>query len=156
MSGFTIVNVDAAHTLGLELEAKTWLTEDFELQGSIGLLRSKIDKYASSPDNKGNHLSSAPEANLGLGFTQYVGDRWSFGADVTYVSEYYSNLSNARRDMAGDYVVSNARFQYETGDITIDGFIKNLTDEDVLYYRADSLAAVGQDRSVGISITYRM
>ncbi len=156
LSGFTIVNVDAAHTLGLELEAKTWLTEDFELQGSIGLLRSKIDKYASSPDNKGNHLSSAPEANLGLGFTQYIGDRWSFGADVTYVSEYYSNLSNARHDMAGDYVVSNARFQYETGDITIDGFIKNLTDEDVLYYRADSLAAVGQDRSVGISITYRM
>ncbi len=156
LSGFSIVNVNAAHTYGFELEATTWITDNLELQGSIGLLRSEIDEYDSSVSFEGNDLSGAPETNVGLGFTQYIGDKWSFGADVTYVGEYYSDLGNTDDNTAGDYFVTNARFQYTTGNLTIDGFIKNLTDENVLYYRADSLAAVGQDRSIGISATYRM
>jgi outer membrane receptor protein involved in Fe transport len=156
LSGFSVVNVDAAHTIGFELEASTWISKNLELQGSIGLLRSEIDEYASNTTDKGNQLSGAPETNLGLGFTQYIGNKWSFGADITYVGEYYSDLSNTTNDMAGDYLITNARFEYVTGDLTINGFIKNLTDENILYYRADSLAAVGQDRSVGISATYRM
>jgi outer membrane receptor protein involved in Fe transport len=156
LSGFSVVNVDSAHTIGLELEASTWLSDTFELQGSIGLLRSEIDEYTSKTSDNGNQLSGAPETNLGLGFTQYIGNKWSFGADMNYVGEYYSDLSNTNSDMAGDYLITNTRIQYVTGDLTINGFIKNLADENVLYYRADSLAAVGQDRSVGISATYRM
>lgn len=156
LSGFSLVNVDSAHTIGFELEASTWLSDNLELQGSIGFLRSEIDEYTSNTANKGNQLSGAPETNLGLGFTQHIGNKWSFGADITYVGEYYSDLNNTNNDMAGDYLLTNARFQYVNGDLTINGFIKNLTDENILYYRADSLAAVGQDLSVGISATYRM
>lgn len=156
LSGFTIVNVDAAHTIGFELEANTWLTDNLEIQGSVGLLRSEIDKYNSLSNYKGNQLSGAPENNFGLGFTHYIGNNLSFGADVTYVGKYYSNLSNTNNDMAGDYFIANTRLQYVTGDLTFNGFVKNLTGEKLLYYRTDSLAAVGQDRTVGISLTYRM
>lgn len=156
LSGFTIVNVDAAHTIGFELEANTWLTDSLEIQGSVGLLRSEIDKYNSLSNYKGNQLSGAPETNFGFGFTHYIENNLSFGADVTYVGEYYSNLSNTNNNMAGDYFIANTRLQYVIGDLTFNGFVKNLTGEKLLYYRTDSLAAVGQDRTVGISLTYRM
>lgn len=153
LSGFTIVNVDAAHTMGAEVEVITWATNNLELRGSVGLLRSKIDKNST---NKGNKLSSAPETNLGFGFTQYIGDAWSFGADITYVGEYYSDLANSDTTKVGDYLITDARAQYTVGDLTISGYIKNLTDEDAVYFRADSLASVAQTRTVGISALYRM
>ena len=151
--GFTVVNVDEAHILGMELEAATWVTDSLELRGSVGLLGSKIDKNTS---NEGNKLSSAPKSNLGLGFTQYIGDAWSFGADITYVDEYYSDLGNTNNATVGGYVITDARAQYTMGNFTINGYIKNLTDEDAVYYRSGVLASVGQTRTIGISALYRL
>lgn len=153
LSGFTIVNVDAAHTMGAEIEVTTWATDNLELRGSIGLLQSKIDKNST---NEGNQLSSAPKTNLAFGFTQYIGDAWSFGADITYVGKYYSDLANSDNTIVGDYLITDAHAQYTVGDLTISGYIKNLTDEDAVYFRADSLASVAQTRTVGISALYRM
>ncbi|MEL0622847.1 TonB-dependent receptor [Marinomonas arenicola] len=152
-SSFTIVNVDAAHTYGLELEGTTWATDNLELRASVGLLRSEIDQDDAY---KGNELSSTPNTNLAIGFTQYLGDQWSFGADATHISEYYSDLDNSTDSIAGDYIITDARAQYTQGNLTINGFIKNLTNEDAVYYRAGVLAAVNQTRTFGISATYRM
>jgi len=46
---------------------------------------------------------------------------------------------------------------YEIGNLLISGYIKNLTDEDIIYViNGGSRAAVGQSRTVGLSATYRM
>ncbi|SHE44021.1 Outer membrane receptor proteins, mostly Fe transport [Marinomonas polaris DSM 16579] len=151
-----INNIDAAHTYGLEVEATAWATDDLQVRGSIGLLRSEIDNYESS---KGNDLPSAPETNLSLGFTQYIGENWSFGADATYVGEYYSDLDNTKDYKAGDYVRTDARIQYVNGSLTIDGYVKNLTDETIIYEingGRSVRASVGQTRTIGLSATYRM
>lgn len=152
-SGLNIVNVDKAHTKGIEVEGKTWLTDNLEIRGSIGLLDSEVDKYTSY---EGNELSSSPQSNIQLGFTQYVGDAWSFGADVTYVSEYYSDLDNSTSSAVGDGTLADVRLQYMIGDVTINGYVKNITDEKVVYYRTGTLATVGQSRTIGISALYRM
>lgn len=156
LSGFTIVNVEEAYTYGLELEASTWANDTLELHGSVGLLRSEIERYEAATTSQGNDLSSAPESNLRLGFTQLIGDAWSFGADITYVGEYYSDLSNSADNKVGNYTVTDANVQYTNGALTINGYVKNLTDEESTYYRADSLAAVGQSRTIGLNATYRM
>lgn len=148
-----INNIDAAHTYGLEIEALTWATDNLELRGSLGLLRSEIDHYETS---EGNDLPSAPETNISTGFTQYLGDHWSFGGDVTYVSEYYSDLDNNSDYKAGDYIRTDARLQYVNGNLTVDGYVKNLTDEDIIYQINRGRASVGQSRTVGLSATYRM
>ncbi|WP_369921021.1 TonB-dependent receptor [Marinomonas polaris] len=151
-----INNIDAAHTYGLEIEALAWATDDLQVRGSIGLLRSEIDNYETS---KGNDLPSAPETNLSLGFTQYIGENWSFGGDVTYVGEYYSDLDNTEDYKAGDYVRTDARIQYVNGSLTIDGYVKNLTDETIIYEingGRSVRASVGQTRTIGLSATYRM
>lgn len=152
-SGINVVNVDKAHTKGLEVEGTKWLTDNLEIRGSIGLLDSKVDKYTSY---EGNELSSSPQSNLQLGFTQYVGDALSFGADVTYVSEYYSSLDNSTSSAVGDGTLADVRLQYIIGDFTINGYVKNITDEKVVYYRTGTLATVGQSRTIGISALYQM
>ncbi|OOV87992.1 TonB-dependent receptor [Oceanospirillum linum] len=151
-----INNIDSAHTYGLEVEAATWATDDLQLRGSIGLLRSEINNDETS---KGNELPSAPEINLSLGFTQYIGEYWSFGADTTYVGEYYSDLDNTEDYKAGDYVRADARIQYVNGSLTIDGYVKNLTDENIIYQingGSSVRASVGQTRTMGLSATYHM
>jgi outer membrane receptor protein involved in Fe transport len=150
-----IDNVDSAHTYGIEVEALAWATENLEVRGSVGLLRSKVDNYTSY---EGNELPSAPKANLGLGFTRYIGDNWSFGADATYVGEYYSDLDNTEDYKAGDYTILDANMDYEIGNLLISGYIKNLTDEDIVYVTngSGSRAAVGQTRTIGLSATYKI
>ncbi|ODC05087.1 TonB-dependent receptor [Terasakiispira papahanaumokuakeensis] len=152
-TGFAVGNVKSAHTFGLEVEAASWLTSNIELKGSIGLLQSEIDQDSQY---KGNELSSAPKTNLGLGFSHYIDHHWSYGLDAHYVGSYYSDLSNSRASKVGDHTITNARLQYKWNDITVNGYIKNLTNEDAVYFRSGSLATVGQTRTLGISLLYRM
>lgn len=151
-----LVNVDEATTYGIEIEATTWATEDLELWGSIGLLRSEVDKYNTTSSYEGNELSSAPETNAAIGFTQLIGDDWSVGADITYVGTFYTDLANSSDKVAGNHTITNVNAQYTIGDLTINSYIKNLTNEDAVYYIDGSLAAVGQTQTVGISALYRM
>ena len=157
-TSYTLENVESVQTYGAELEITALATDDLELRGSIGTLQNKIS--ATSDDTSewdGNKLTYAPELNLGLGFTQYIGDNLSFGADATYVSEYYSDLDNTEDYKSGDYIITDARIQYTVGDLTIDGYITNLTNEDVVYLiNRGTRASVGQSRTVGLSATYRM
>ncbi|KJZ13859.1 TonB-dependent receptor [Marinomonas sp. S3726] len=155
-SGFGLVNVDEATTYGAEIEATKWASENLELWGSLGLLRSNIDKYDATTSSEGNDLSSAPETNAALGFTQYIGDDWSFGADINYVGTYHSDLANSDSVKAGNYTISNAQAQYVMGELTINAYIKNITNEDAVYYRESSVAAAAQSRTVGLSAVYRM
>lgn len=153
---FAILNVDSAHTYGVEVEGTTWATQNLELKGSIGLLQSEVDKDSTTSTNEGNQLPNAPESNLRIGFTQFIGSSWSVGADVTYVGEYYSDLANSDTTTAGDVTITDVRTQYVMGDLTINGYVKNLTDEDAVYYRTGSLATAAQTRTIGLSALYRM
>ena len=154
ISDYKITNVTEAHTMGLEVELAHWLTDSLEIRPSIGLLKTKIDNDDSFG---GNELSNAPDLNASLALTQYIGENLILGADVTYVSEYYSDLDNTEDYKAGDYAIVGANVDYAIGDLLISGYISNLTDEDVVYLiNGGYRASVGQSRTVGLNLTYRM
>ncbi len=153
LTGLMIENVKQAHIYGFELEGTTPLTDSLDLFGSIGLLQSEVDE---SDSYEGNNLSSAPDSNLAIGLNQYIGENWLVGADITYVGGYYSDLDNSSDNKVGDVAISNARIQYTNGDFTVNGYVKNLTNEDAVYYRAGSLASAGQTRTFGLNVIYRM
>ena len=149
-----ISNVDKAHTVGIELEATQWLSEDLEIRQSIGFMKSEIDE---NTNYQGNDLPNAPEWNASVGFTKYIGNSLTLGADVTYVGGYYSDLDNTADYKAGNHTLLDTNVDYEIGNLLISGYIKNLTDEDIIYViNGGSRAAVGQSRTVGLSATYRM
>lgn len=153
-------NIEESRTYGVELAGSVWATTSTQLRASAGYLETEIvkDDIAES----GAELPNAPSTNLSAGFTQYIGQNFSVGADVTYVGKYYSDLDNREEYTAGDYVTADARIQYTIGDFTLDGYVTNLTDEDVIYQyqigRTDvqTKAAVGQTRTFGLNATYRM
>jgi len=155
-SGLDIKNVDEATTYGFEVEATTWANEDLELWASLGLLKSEIDKYTVTPANVGNNVSDTPETNASIGLTQYVNDDWSVSADTNYVGTYYSDLANSDSSKVGNYLITNAQVQYKFSDLTINAYVKNITNEDAVYFREGQVAAVGQSRTVGLSAVYRM
>ncbi|MDN2662339.1 TonB-dependent receptor [Psychromonas sp. 14N.309.X.WAT.B.A12] len=154
ISDYKITNVDESHTMGLEVELAHWLTDSLEVRPAIGLLKTKVDNDDSFG---GNELSNAPDFNASLALTQYVGENLTLGADVTYVSEYYSDLDNTDDYKAGEYAIVGANVDYTIGDLLISGYITNLTDEDVVYLiNGGYRASVGQSRTVGLNLTYRM
>jgi len=153
-----VQNIDESRTYGIELAGSVWATVSTQLRASAGYLETEIVKDDSA--QSGLELPNAPSTNLSAGFTQYIGQNFSVGADVTYVGKYYSDLANDEDYTAGDYVTADARVQYTIGDFTLDGYVTNLTDEDVVYqYQtggADVKASVGQTRTFGLNATYRM
>jgi len=154
ISDYKIVNVGEAHTMGLEVELSQRLTNSLEVRSSIGLLASKVDQ---DDDFQNNELSNAPELNASLGFTQYLGENLTFGVDATYVSEYYSDLDNTNDYKAGNYVIFDTSVDYTIGDLLISGYITNLTDEDAVYLiNGGYRASVGQSRTVGLNLTYKI
>jgi len=154
ISDYKITNVAEAHTMGLEVELAHWLTDSLEVRPSIGLLKTKVD---NDDTFGGNELSNAPDLNASLALTQYIGENLTLGADVTYVSEYYSDLDNTKDYKAGEYAIVGANVDYAIGDLLISGYITNLTDEDVVYLiNGGYRASVGQSRTVGLNLTYRM
>ena len=154
ISDYKIVNVGEAHTMGLEVELSQRLTNSLEVRSSIGLLASKVDQ---DDDFQNNELSNAPELNASLGFTQYLGENLTFGVDATYVSEYYSDLDNTNDYKAGNYVILDTSVDYTIGDLLISGYITNLTDEDAVYLiNGGYRASVGQSRTVGLNLTYKI
>ncbi|WP_181817780.1 TonB-dependent receptor [Psychromonas sp. B3M02] len=154
ISDYKITNVDESHTMGLEVELSHWLTDSLEVRPAIGLLKTEVD---SDDSFAGNELSNAPDFNASLALTQYVGENLTLGADVTYVSEYYSDLDNTEDYKAGEYAIIGTSVDYTIGDLLISGYITNLTDEDVVYLiNGGYRASVGQSRTVGLNLTYRM
>lgn len=154
-----VENIDESRTYGIELAGSIWATTSTQLRASAGYLETEIVK--DSEAESGLELPNAPSTNLSAGFTQYIGQNFSFGADVTYVGKYYSDLDNTEDYTAGDYFTADARLQYTIGDFTLDGYVTNLTDEDVIYqYQVSSgtatKASVGQTRTFGLNATYRM
>ncbi len=153
-------NIDESRTYGIELAGSIWATSSTQLRASAGYLETEIVKDDAA--QSGSELPNAPSTNLSAGFTQYIGQNFSFGADVTYVGKYYSDLDNTEEYTAGDYVTADARVQYTIGDFTLDGYVTNLTDEDVVYQyqigksTATTKASVGQTRTFGLNATYRM
>lgn len=152
-------NIDESRTYGIELAGDLWVTRNTQLRASAGFLETEIVKDGAA--ESGLELPNAPTTNLSAGFTQYIGQDFSFGADVTYVGKYYSDLDNTEEFTAGDYITANARLQYMIGDFTLDGYVTNVTDEDVIYqYQvsggAASKASVGQTRTFGLNVTYSM
>lgn len=154
-SNSIITNVDSSHTYGIELEGTFWATNSLELRGGAGLMNSKIDNNNAGD---GDELPYAPHTNASLGFTQYIGENLSFGADAKYVGEYYSDLDNDSDYKAGDYVTADARLSYTWGDLTINSYIKNIANADIVLLRSSSpvRASVGQTRTYGVNLTYKM
>jgi outer membrane receptor protein involved in Fe transport len=157
-----IVNMDDAQTYGLEMEMSAMITDDFQLNAGLGLLKTEIkDAGANYADATGNELNSAPEITANISGKYWLTEVLNFGVSVNYVDEYYGDFANTDERKAGGYVLTRLNVNYETENWLIAAFVNNALGEEELVNNEPAgrsypkgYSAIVDPRNIGASVTY--
>jgi iron complex outermembrane receptor protein len=150
-------NFTSAYSYGVELEAIYQATEQLRVNTALGLLKTKIsDAEAGFTELEGNEFGYAPDVTAHLGAEYQISDQWSVSGDIHHVSGYYSDASNSEETKLDGYTILSANSQYWiTPDLKLGAYVKNLTNEQVIYrITSQGQANVGAPRTLGVSLDY--
>ncbi|MGL1957339.1 MAG: TonB-dependent receptor [Colwellia sp.] len=161
-SSRSIVNMDDAQTYGVEFEMSAMLTDNFQVNAGLGLLKTEIkDAGENYADATGNELNSAPEITANVGGKYWLTEELNFGISVNYVDEYFGDFANTEERVAGGYMLTRLNVNYETENWLVAVFVNNALDEQELvsnepvgrsYPRGYS--SIVDPRNIGASVTY--
>ncbi|SFV53093.1 TonB-dependent receptor [hydrothermal vent metagenome] len=159
-----IANADKSSYYGLETELDYALTDDLNLYGSLGLLRSKFDDFynpVNAQRKDGRSVASAPRYQYDIGLVYSVSESLRFKTDLEGKGSYYFSNSNDQKSKS--YKLLNASLEYTSGNWSAILWGKNLTDEKVqtrgFYFdnfgNGDELyTQLGAPRTFGLTISY--
>ena len=137
-------NAAEVKVYGAELEA-TWLaTDNFTIQGSLGLLDSEFDTFEADTNFDGtidtnlsnNDVARAPELTWNVDFLynhNLMDGMVNYVLNVNYVDEAvyaYTAVPDTPDGLTDDRTLVNASITYRTSSRWIRAFGKNLTDEE--------------------------
>jgi iron complex outermembrane receptor protein len=166
--GFTRFNVDEVETSGVELELVALPAENIEVTANVGYLDGDYVKIpqdvldAATIPSESASLKNAPQwsATLGATYTIALQDsgELSLGLDIAYEEESYNLVANPEAVKRDDTTLINARASWTSNDDAwqVALWAKNLEDE--VYYPAASgpYVYVGEPRTYGVDVSYRM
>lgn len=153
-------NAERALSQGIELEARHFINDNWEVSASIGFTDAKYKKYdAGNANYNGQNIQNTPEytANVGLA---YFADNGFYGrTDINLQGKTaYFNSDKKIMDKANEYIVTNLKLGYKTGDWDFYTYVNNIFDEDYIksYDGAIGLARVdfGDPRTVRVGLRY--
>ena len=161
-SSRSIINMDEAQTYGLEFEVFAMITDDFQVNAGLGLLKTEItDAGENYADTTGNELNSAPKVTANLGGKYWLTEQFNIGISVNYVDEYYGDFANTEERKAGGYVLTRLNVNYETENWLIAAFVNNALNEQELISNEPvgrsypkGYSAIIEPRNIGASVTY--
>lgn len=153
-------NAEKAHSMGAELEATYWLTDEFELSASVGLIKAEYDDYDAGDGGvyDGEKIEQTPDYTVNLGGAYYHPTGFYGRTDLNMTGEtaFFSNTETFPEQDA--YTTLDARIGYTADRWEIYAYGKNLTDEDyIIGYRGNalvSLASFNAPRTFGIGLRY--
>jgi len=141
---FTVFRTDNAAEAtikGIELESTFLVTEQLLIGANFTWLDAQFDDYIFDEgppvvDLSGETLNRAPEYTVGL-TAQYDFNLGKSGqlvarTDYYWQDDVYYRVHNIDRHRADDFFTWDARLVWTSGQgrFTVDGFVKNITDED--------------------------
>jgi iron complex outermembrane recepter protein len=146
-NGTPFVNTRNANTpgnstlKGVEFEGEIRLTPNWDLRGTLTYANSEYDDFffnfvrpiAGFTQMKGNANARFPEwsGSLSSGYSAALGGdsdwTWYVNGDLNYVGKTYVDESNLAYCKA--YTTANARVGVEKEGLRVEGFVRNLTDE---------------------------
>jgi len=108
-------NASEATHMGIEAGFDWFLTDQFRLIGSLGLLDAEFDDYENADPTafnpEGRDVAIAPSYQYSLGAEWYVAPQWTLRTNVEGKDAYYfSDSHNSRSDA---YAVVNASADYK-------------------------------------------
>lgn len=159
-----IVNADKSTYYGLETEIAYKITDDVNLFGSLGLLRSTFDDFYNPVNDTrkdGRDVASAPRYNYDIGLSYNVTENLIFKTDLEGKGSYY--FSNSNDEKSKSYKLLNASIEYVSGNWSATLWGRNLTDDKVqtrgFYFdnfgNGDELyTQLGAPRTFGATLSY--
>ncbi|EED35487.1 TonB-dependent receptor, plug [Luminiphilus syltensis NOR5-1B] len=160
---------------GLEFEAKMLLTDNFQIDASLGILNAEFEDFESEnptfpgtppQDLSGNQLPQAPDvtANIAAEYTWTVkGGDLTLRGEAVYSDEYYLTSFNERPDYQDSYTMYNAFVNYNhPSGVRVGAYIRNADDELVKSSGYTTIFALGTPsftaylppRTYGVSFGY--
>ncbi|WP_260261432.1 TonB-dependent receptor [Vibrio intestinalis] len=156
-----VANIPDSQTYGAEFETNYYFDSGLDVFAFVGLLHTEIKQAPSNVSERrtgdltGNDFSYAPEFSAGLGFTKYFDSGLYFGARMNHVSEYYTDLANSEEYLAGDYTVYNLSIGFEAENLSVHGYVKNVSDETYILRHKRDLVEIGDPQMVGLVVDYK-
>lgn len=154
-------NAKKAHSQGIEIDAKYFLTDNIELSGALGLIDAKYDDYdTGTAVYDGKRIENTPKYTANLGIA-YVSERGIYGRLDAYArgkTNYFDGANNSMVTADGA-IISNLKIGYKIKDWDIYGYLKNITDEEYIdSFRSSSagmqIVGFNEPRTFGIGFRY--
>jgi outer membrane receptor protein involved in Fe transport len=161
--GYT-ANAGRARSDGAELQASVLVAEGLRVDfgGSYTKARLAEDAPALNAE-KGARLPGSPKVNANLA-VQYdfllAGHEAFVRADSLYTGDFYGDLQESAQTRAGDYIKLDARVGVRLKSLSVEAFVRNLTNEAASTWRSVSpQTGLFSDyrlrpRTVGIQLGY--
>ena len=153
-----VVNQGAGVSYGLELDASWQVTDQFMLNGSLGLLETKITEAGSvTPALEGNSFGQDPAVTASLGAVFQVNDYLSIDGRVTYVGESYNDFNEVSVDRVGNYALVDIGATARHENVELRAFVNNLFNETGVtrYVSNQQFADVTEPLTAGLTLTAR-
>lgn len=157
--GRMMVNAGRSQSCGAELSARWLPNRHVALTGNYGYTHAAFLAYEDGKGNDyaGNYVPYVPSYNLNLdaSYTWFIGDnRLSIGATGSATGKIYWTENNSASQNA--YGKLDARVTYETPNLTVTLWGKNLTDQNynTFYFESAShgFEQHGKPRQVGVDM----
>lgn len=160
-----VANVGGATSDGVELQASLVVVQGLRVDFGAGYIHAELSKDAlglpGSP-KAGARLPGSPKlsANLAVQYGFSVAGYPTFvRADSFYAGKFYGDLVETPTTLAGDYVKVDARAGMTLKNLSVELFVRNLTNEDAFTWRGLSNANSSygyrlRPRTIGIQLGY--
>jgi iron complex outermembrane recepter protein len=162
--GYT-ANVGAATSDGVEFQTSLLVMRGLRLDLGAGYTKAELSKDApglTPPAFKGDRLPGSPKvsANLAVQYDFDVAGYAAFlRADSFYTGSFYGDLLQSPNDVAGDYTKIDARAGVAIRNLSVELFVRNLTNNDAFTWRGlgntDSFSGYRlRPRTIGVQLGY--
>lgn len=158
---FTVVrNAGRSHLYGVEFSSQWFISPQWSLNASLGLLRTEYDEFQNlDEDYAGNEFNYAPRETASLSIHWQPIPEFTANLGASYTGEYFSDPANDANEVIPARTLYNARLSWEEGNTEVFVFGRNLTDEDNIqdrFVQSDRpVRRYGESRTLGAGITMR-
>ncbi len=159
LDGSTIMNADKAETYGAEATLEWYVTQDLQLYGNMGLLKTKLsDSSDDFSAYDGNELARSPAFTGVVGARYWIGD-FELGGNLHYVDDYYSTADNDEDGKISGYSTTNLSLAYQFSSGKAKLYANNVFNarDEVLYDSARGVVDEDSpillpERQIGVSV----
>jgi len=152
---YVMENISRVRMAGLDLDVRSWVTEDAAVYAGYGYTRSTVVEDESKPANEGNDLAFQPRRKMRVGVSFDDHERYTIDLSANFIGDRYTDIENTY--LLEDYLSLDLHASWRFGE-HIRGFVnlENMLDERYELYSLplDESYAPGFLGTVGVEISF--